>query len=288
MNPKYVVITPARDEEDHIEGVVQSMVDQTVRPTTWVIVNDGSTDRTAELLDRAAEGHDWIRAVHREDRGFRAAGGGVMEAFYAGLEAVEDDDWEFLVKLDGDLQFENDYFERCLREFEKDPKLGVGGGVIKNRIGDQLVLERVPAFHVRGATKIYRRACWDAIEGLIAAPGWDTLDEVKANYLGWSSRSFDDVVLIQERFTGDAAGQWRNWVKNGKAAYITGYHPLFLMSKAGVRALRRPYLKASLGLVWGYFGAPLSGVKKGATKDVVRYVRQQQLRRLMGRSTIWR
>ena len=286
-HPAYAVITPARDEEEFIEDVIQPMRDQTHPPRVWVIVDDGSTDRTGEILDAAAAELPWLRVVHREDRGFRAAGGGVMEAFYAGIEAIADVEWDFLVKLDGDLEIPSDYFERCLKHFRRDETLGVGGGVIKNRIDGQLVLERHPKFHVRGATKIYRKKCWEDIGGLIVAPGWDTLDEVKANHLGWTSRSFDELVLVQNRFTGDAAGQFRNWVKNGRAAYISGYHPIFLMAKAGFRAFRRPYLKATFGLFWGYFGAPFAGVERAADRELTRFVRTQQMRKLTGRSSIW-
>lgn len=284
----YVVVTPARDEARFIERTVQCMAAQTHRPTQWVVVNDGSSDETGAILDRWAKELPWLRVVHREDRGFRAAGSGVMEAFYAGYEVLDVADWRFLVKFDGDLSFEADYFQRCLEEFERDPRLGVGGGVIYNRIDGELVLEHHPRFHVRGATKIYRRELWEQMGGLIRQPGWDTLDEVKANQLGWTTRSFDEPHLVQERFTGDAAGQWRNWVKNGRASYITGYHPLFLVAKACARAARRPYLKATFGLLVGFFGAALRRVPRIDDRELIRFLQRQQLRRLMGRESVWR
>ncbi len=211
-----------------------------------------------------------------------------MDAFYAGYEALTEDGWDFVIKFDGDLSFEPDYFEGCLAEFEKDPKLGIGGGVIYNRIDGELVLEKHPRFHVRGATKIYRRACWRDIGELIRAPGWDTLDEVKATRKGWTTRSFDKPSLVQERFTGDADGQWSNWLKNGRANYITGYHPIFILAKACVRAFRRPYLTASVGIVCGFFGAALKRVPRIDDRDLIRYVQRQQLRRLVGLSSVWR
>lgn len=284
----YVVITPARDEAENIERTVRCMAGQTLRPAQWVIVDDGSTDGTGPLLDQLAREFDWLVVVHCADRGYRAAGSGVMEAFYAGLEALTFEDWDFLVKFDGDLSFESNYFEGCLAEFARDPKLGVGGGVIYNRIGSDLVLEKHPRFHVRGATKIYRRACWNDLGGLIKAPGWDTLDEVKANFKGWTSRSFDEPRLIQERFTGDAAGQWSNWIKNGRANYISGYHPLFVAARAGRRAFRRPYLKASAGLLVGYIGAAFKRTPQVDDPDLIDYLRRQQLRKLFGMRSVWR
>jgi len=143
----YVVISPVRDEEAYLRFTIESMLAQTVRPIEWIIVNDGSTDNTAAIIDEYASQHCWIRAVHRLNRGFRKAGGGVVEAFNDGYHALSTDNWQFIVKLDGDLTFEPDYFEKCLNNFQRDPHLGIGGGVIcyieKWRKTDR-VLSRVP------------------------------------------------------------------------------------------------------------------------------------------------
>src|ERR1700743_3474014 len=129
MKP-YVIITPARDEERHIEKTILSVVAQTIRPTQWIIVNDGSSDATGSIIDRYAKLYSWIVAHHRPNRGFREAGSGVMRTFYDGYELINTPDWEFLVKLDADLKFDPDYFERCFMEFERNPQLGIGGGGI--------------------------------------------------------------------------------------------------------------------------------------------------------------
>jgi len=170
---KYVVISPVRDEEAYLRFTIESMLAQTIRPAEWIIVNDGSTDGTAAIIDEYAAQHSWIRAVHRGNRGFRKAGGGVVEAFNDGYRALNTDDWQFVVKLDGDLTFEPDYFEKCLNNFHRDARLGIGGGVICYIENGTKRIEFCPEFHVRGATKIYRRECWDAIGGFWPAPGWD-------------------------------------------------------------------------------------------------------------------
>jgi len=215
VHPAYVIITPARDEEPYIRFVLDSVGSQTVLPVEWIIVNDGSRDRTGEIVDQAASERPWIHVIHRHDRGFRKPGGGVMEAFYDGYHALSCKDWEFIVKLDGDLTLAPDYFERCFKHFSEDPDLGVGGGCICHDKSGELVLEANPSFHVRGATKIYKRECWEAIGGLWPAPGWDTIDEVKANMLGWQTRTFADLRILHHRRTGTAEGTWRNFVKNG-------------------------------------------------------------------------
>lgn len=286
--PKYVIVTPARDEEENIGNTIECMVAQTNRPTEWIIVNDGSTDRTGEILDSAATEHDWIRVIHRPNRGFRKAGGGVMEAVYEGYDALETKDWEFLVKLDGDLYFEPEYFEHCFGEFAKDPKLGVGGGVIYHIFDGVEEVEKHPMFHVRGATKIYRRECWNDIHPLVVAPGWDTMDEVKANMKNWGTRSFPDIRLRQYRFTGNADGQFKTFIKNGRANYITGYHPIFMLLKCCARIFRKPYVVASVGLFYGFFRGYVRREAQIEDRELIRYLRKQQMQRLFFRRSIWK
>src|SRR5207248_6259307 len=138
---KYVVITPVRDEEAYLALTIDSMVKQTIRPQEWIIVDDGSKDRTGAIIDQYASEYPWIRALHREDRGFRKSGGGVVEAFNDGYSRLSCCDWEFVVKLDGDLSFAADYFEKCLEHFDADPKLGIGGGTIFNLVNGSAQLE---------------------------------------------------------------------------------------------------------------------------------------------------
>lgn len=289
MNPIYVVITPVRNEAGRFDATIRSVVGQTLRPTRWMIVDDGSCDGTGQVADAAAAAHPWIRVIHRPDRGARSPGHGVMEAFYAGFSALDVSDWEFLVKLDGDLAFEADYFERCLEKFRSDPRLGIGGGLICRRHGNALVAESAgdPAFHVRGATKIYRRACWEQIGGLIRLPGWDTVDELKANMLGWETGTFADLRIEQLKGTGTADGLWRNWVKNGLANYVARYHPLFMLAKCCRRALGCPWGLAGLALGWGYIRGYIRRLPRVEDPTFVRYVQRQQLNKLLGRSSLW-
>ena len=219
-----------------------------------------------------------------------------MEAFYDGYSFLSTLNpqpstacWDFLVKLDGDLSFPPSYFEQCLARFAQDPHLGIGGGRIYSQVNGRTVEDSPgdPSFHVRGATKIYRRATWDAIGGLIRAPGWDTLDEVKANMLGWKTYSFPDLRLLQLKPTGSADGSWRNWVKNGRANYITGYHPLFMLLKCLKRAFEPPFGLAALGLLTGFCGGYLTRLPQVPDPGLIRYLRRQQLNRLMGKQSLW-
>ena len=288
LKEKYIIITPVRDEEAYIEKTIKSVVQQTIRPVEWVIVNDGSSDNTGNIIDKYANQHSWIHACHRENRGFRKAGGGVIEAFYEGYNKLQSTDWDYIVKLDGDLSFDKDYFKNCLLEFQKNPKLGVGGGTIYNLVDTSLIEEKSHSFHVRGATKIYKRDCWNNIGELIRAPGWDTLDEVKANMMGFETKSFSKLKLIQHRFTGAADGKWQNWVKNGMANYISGYHPLFMIIKCVKRIIQKPYFICSLGLFYGFCKGYLSNISQVNDKSLIAYLRKQQINKLLLKKSIWK
>src|SRR3954447_26313391 len=133
--PIYVVVTPVRNEAAFVRQTIKSVAAQKLLPARWIIVDDGSKDGTGEILGDAALRYPWLKVVPRADRGFRKTGGGVVEAFYDGYAALDGIDWEFLVKLDGDLSFDPEYFEKCLAHFVADPRLGIGGGTIWIRVG---------------------------------------------------------------------------------------------------------------------------------------------------------
>lgn len=285
---KYVIITPAKDEECYIQMTIESVVQQTIRPLQWIIVDDGSVDRTREVIETYSRRHGWIKLMEGGDQGARKPGLRHLRAFYKGYAEINGSKWDFLVKLDADLSFEKEYFEKCFLKFRKEPKLGIGGGIIVNVLENRLIPEKHPLFHVRGATKIYRRECWDAIGGLPFSPCYDTLDEMKANMLGYETRSFPDLRILHHRYTGKAYGKWGNSVKNGLGDYISGYHPIFMVGKCVKRLAERPFLLDSIGLMWGYLSGYLRGVSQVNDRALIEYVRQQQLRRLTLRESLWK
>ena len=140
--PRYVIVSPVRDEQDNIERAIQCVMRQSVRPTEWIIVNDGSRDQTGRILDEYSIREPWIRVIHRKDRGYRKSGTGVMEAFHDGYGVLQTRDWDFLVKLDGDLSFTEDYFALCFKRFQQNPKLGLGGGTILSQGANGLASRR--------------------------------------------------------------------------------------------------------------------------------------------------
>lgn len=286
--PKYAIITAVRDEAKYIGSTIHCVAQQRVRPTEWIIVDDGSKDNTGLIIDRYASRYPWIRATHRMDRGFRKSGSGVIEAFHDGYNLLSSPDWDFIVKLDGDLSFDDDYFEKLFARFQANPKLGIVGGSVYHIVNGAPHIEEGPHFHVRGATKVYRRECWEAIGGLREAPGWDIVDEVHANMLGWMTESVPDIHVIHHRFTGTAEGLWKDMVKGGRACHFSGYHPLFMIAKCIYRLTRPPYVIGALGMIWGFLTGYLKRLPRVDNPPLIRYLREQQFNYLIGRETIWK
>ncbi len=298
---RYIIVSPVRDEAQYLDTTIRCVVDQTIRPLQYILVDDGSTDETGSIIERWAAEYPWIVAVHRPDtvvaksrekqqknRGIRARAAKEILAFYEGFHHYVAANWQFLVKLDGDVGLEPDYFERCFQEFERDARLGIGGGEICHLQGGLPVVERNPVFHVRGATKIYRDACWKDIGGVSSGIAWDSLDELKASMLGWKTRTFSGLQVVHYRHTGAANGSWQNAVKKGEWNYFSGYHPLFMACKILRNMVKKPWVAGAAGLCYGYLRAFFLRSPQVEDKKLIRYIRGQQLRRLCLLPTIWR
>jgi biofilm PGA synthesis N-glycosyltransferase PgaC len=284
---KYIVITPVRDEEAYLSFTAESILQQTILPLEWIIVNDGSTDGTPEIINKYVRQHSWIKRVDRENRGYRMPGAGIIQAFYDGYNSSEHRDWDFMAKLDGDISFGSDYFERLFSCFADNRCLGIAGGTLYHIKGGKIELEACPIMHVRGGAKVFRRSCWEAIGGLWVGYGSDTIDEVTANMLGWETKSIPSLLMQHHRQTGKSYGKWGAMVKDGKADYTSGYHPLFQVAKCISRLRKKPYIIGALGLLGGFLCGYFQRLPR-VNKELRKYVRREQMARLCGRQTIWK
>jgi biofilm PGA synthesis N-glycosyltransferase PgaC len=283
---RYAIVTPVKNEEKFLPEMIDSVVNQTVRPREWIIVDDGSTDRTVVIIQRAVATHEWIRCVRIDHAGGRQPGG--EGALPTGLRLLDLSTCGFFARLDADISFQPDYFEKLFDEFRNNPRLGIATGVCWARQGGRLVEEKHPRFHTRGPLKTYRVACFEQIGSLERVLGWDIVDEARANMLGWQTRSFRHLRVIHQRPTQTAGGRLKGCRNVGHAAYFTGYHPLFLLARAVNTMPRRPYVLGGIFVGLGYLHGYVARKPQVNDPALIRYVRQQQLNRLTGRETIWK
>lgn len=259
------------------------MVAQTIRPTLWLIIDDGSKDDTVAIARRAADVHDWIRVHVREDRGKRRVGGGVVEAFDEGCSLVNLDDYDFVCKLDGDLAFEPTYFQRLFEKFAADPRLGTASGKSWLDIDGRLVPERTSDDFSQGQTKLYRVACFHEIGGFVREVMWDGIDCHRCRMLGWNARSFrdDELRFIHLRPMGSSFKSiYHGRLRWGRGQYFMGTHPLYALAITAYRMLERPYVIGGLLILAGYTGAALRRARRYEDPRFRRFLRTWQLSRL--------
>lgn len=280
---RYVVILTARDEAKYLQGTVDSLAGQTVPPAELVIVNDGSRDETGPIADAAAARHAWVHVVHRPDRGERKVGGGVIEAFYAGHEAIRSTDYDYLCKLDGDLTLPPRYFERIMEKMDADPRLGGASGKVFNPVGDGFKEERIIDDMVSGAVNFWRRACWEQIGGYVRMVMWDGIAVHRARMFGWKASSFreDELRIIHHRLMGSShRSVFHGRLRWGRGQWFMGCHPLYIFASGINRMRERPYVIGGLLIIAGYFQGMLQGLERYDDPEFRRHLHRWQLERL--------
>ena len=274
----YAVITPARDEAENLARLASAMVAQTVRPQAWVIVDDGSQDATAQIAAGFAARHPWITVIAGPGASEGALRDGLREgrdllAFRAGLRVLPSGP-DVVVKVDADVSFERHYFERLIARFAADPHLGMASGSCWELVDGEWQLQPVTAGHVRGASRAYRRECLSIVEALEPSMGWDGVDEIKAQVLGWRTATFRDPPFRHHRPRGERERhRLRAAAARGRGAWYMGYRPTFVLLRALWRLASDP---GALGMVWGYAAAGAARTPRCPDPDVVRAVRARQ------------
>ena len=278
----YVAITPARDEADQLPRLASCMVEQTHRPERWVIVDNGSTDATSQIVRRLSEDHDWIVGVQAPNAETRP-GAPIVRAFNVGLDAVLAPP-HIVVKLDADVSFDRDYFERLISSFAEDGRLGIASGVCWELTNGEWRPVAVTGDHVRGATRAYRWTCLDDVGPLPAEMGWDGIDEWKAAMLGWTTRSVTDLAFFHHRAVGERDGaRTARWLAEGRCCHYMGYRPSYVMARAIGRAIRDRD-PAAFAMPYAFVRCAMRGEPRYDDPRVRRYLQQQQgLRHLPGR-----
>jgi poly-beta-1,6-N-acetyl-D-glucosamine synthase len=279
--PKYVLITPARNEAKFIELTLKSMVAQTVPPLKWVIVSDGSTDGTDEIVTKYASNHPWIELVRTPERQERHFAGKVY-AFNAGRAKVADLPYEIIGNLDGDVSFDEEYCEFLLGKFEENPRLGVAGTPFTEG-SSQYDYRFTDIAHVSGQCQFFRRECFEEIGGYMPRKlgGIDLVAVITARMKGWQTRTFLDKIFVHHRQMNTATQHaWLVPFRGGRGDYVLGSHPVWEFSRCIYQMTRPPILVAGALRLAGFTWALLTRTEIGVPPDLVQFRRAEQMRRL--------
>ena len=283
MNPsqRYLLVSPCRDEARYLRRTLDSVAAQSVPPALWVVVDDGSTDETAAILEEYARRLPYLRVVRRTDRGRRQVGPGVIEAFYAGLDQVRLEDFDYLCKLDMDLDLPVGYFELLMQRMESNPRIGTtsgkpwfvhpqSGALEPEVCGDEMSV---------GMTKFYRVACFKEIGGFVREVMWDGIDCHRARMLGWIAESVDlePIRFVHLRPQGASQkGIWTGRLRAGFGQYFMGTSPIYYLAVALHRLPSHPALIGSVAMLWGYFRSWLQGLPRYDDIEFRRFLRAYQ------------
>lgn len=283
---RYVIITPCRDEAAFARRTLESIAAQTVHPALWVVVDDGSTDETPEILREYEARLPFLRVVRREDRGERSVGPGVIDAFYAGLSTVDLGEFEFVCKMDLDLDIPAEYFEEMIRRMRADDRLGTcsgkayypdeQGNLISEGIGDEMSV---------GAMKFYRTACFRQIGGFQRQVMWDGIDCHRCRMLGWKAASWDEpsIRFVHLRPMGSShKGIWHGRMRHGFGQHFMGTSLAYMTASAIYRMSRPPLVVGGIAMWWGFVRSMLTREDRFDDPAFRKFLRRYQWAGLLG------
>lgn len=288
MEHRVLIISPVRNEAAHIERVVRAVAAQELPPARWIVSDDRSDDDTPALLRRLEAEVPFLTAREAgnapvgpvRDRLARAA---APRNFNNGLAAVDWREYTHIMKLDGDIELPPSYLRELMERFDREPALGLAGGVIEEPLpegGRRSV--PIPRHHVHGALKCYTRACFEAIGGVQERLGWDTIDGTYARMHGFETRSFTDLVCLHHRPLGSADGLLRGCARHGECAYISHYSALWVALRSSKYALQWPYGITGLCFFYGFLRAAVRRVERVPDREFRRFARQELRQRMLG------
>jgi biofilm PGA synthesis N-glycosyltransferase PgaC len=280
--PKFVLITPARNEAESIELTIRSVIAQTVRPVRWAIVSDGSTDGTDDIVNRYSAEHPWIELVRTPERRERNFAGKV-HAFNAGYARMQNVAYDAVANLDADISFDEGYFAFLLQKLADDPALGLVGTPFKDGPNSVYDYRFVSIEHVSGACQLFRRECFEQIGGYVPVKGGciDHIAVISARMKGWKTRTFTDKISFHHRQMGTAQDSLlMARFRNGRKDYIIGNHPVWELFRAIYQTTKRPYIVGGIVLLAGYVWSAIRRVERPVSPELVRFYRHEQMRRL--------
>jgi hypothetical protein len=279
-----LIVSPVKDEAAHIERVARAVAAQELLPARWVVVDDGSRDKTPAILRRLAAEIPFLELVETGSASAARdplAQGAAPRAFNRGLARVDLAEYTHVMKLDGDVELPRDYVRKLVARFAEEPRLGIACGDLLEGSGAERRRIPIPAHHVHGALKCYTLPCFQAIGGLQERLGWDTIDETYARMKGFRTRSFRDLTAFHHRRLGSASGTLRGRARHGECAYIAHFGLLWVVLRAVKVARARPVGLTGLAFLYGYARAAARRVERVPDADFRRFARWELRQRML-------
>lgn len=287
MSQNYCLIIPCRDEAEYARRTLDAIVEQSLPPAQVIIVDDGSTDLTPAILEEYATRFSFIRVITRGNRGKRKVGPGVIEAFYEGYESIRPSEFEFVCKMDLDLDLPRNYFEEIIRRMEANPRIGTCSGKpyfpapsnVDKSFDGKLISEACGDEMSVGMIKFYRRQCFEEIGGFVHEVMWDGIDCHRCRMLGWIACSWDDPELrfLHLRPMGSSqTGVLTGRMRHGFGQWFMGTSLPYMVASSAFRMTRPPYVVGGGAMLWGYFSSMLQGKPRYSDHDFRSFLRQYQ------------
>lgn len=272
---KYIVVTPCRNEEKNLPDLIQSMAAQTIKPVLWVIIDDGSTDRTPEIIKAVIKKHNWVQSIRlgssKRDLGIHYADI-VDEGFGFAIEycAKNEIEYGYLGNLDGDLTLPSTFYENLMVEFEKDPELGIASGGTKHIVGGRVVYAKLREDEPSGGHMLIRKKCFEECGGIPLSYSCDSVLKAKARLKGWGTKRFEKNIATEMRDVSSAEGYWKGFVHSGRESHHLNLHPIHVILRSVMYSFRRPWY-TGIAYLAGYSNSVIRSEKQIEEEEVRRY-----------------
>jgi glycosyltransferase involved in cell wall biosynthesis len=285
----YILVTPCKNEEDSLPTLAESVINQTIQPKLWVIVDDGSTDRTPEILQKLTVKYNWIQMIKLIEKP-RDLGAHVAHVYRSGFDYAINYcanihlEYEFIGSVDADIILYNDYFESLIYELKRNPNLGICSGHMGNIVNEEIIWSDFRNDLPNGGARLWQKKCFQNTGGYLLTCSPDSVSNVKAIIKGWETRNFDHIKAISTRPYSSAEGQWKGYKILGANNYFIGYTPIHIILK-GIKLLysKSGYFKTGVGVAYicGYFREFFKKSPRIEDAEILNYYKKKRLTEIL-------
>lgn len=279
---RYIIITPAKNEAQFIEKTINSVINQTVKPLAWIIVDDGSSDSTSEIVKKYTDTYSYIQLVQREKNDSRNFGSKVF-AIREGFKEINELEYDFYCNLDADVSFEPNYFETLLKKYDEDPILGICGGRVYDLVDGKFIEQKSSDESVAGSVQFFRKKCYEEIDGYQPSPIGlvDAIAEVTARMKGWETKTFTDVLVKHHRKMSSANNtNYTIALREGRTDYHLGYHPIWHILRSFERIVTAPIILGSILRTFSFAKCYWVKEKRIVDAEFINFIRKEELKKI--------